>query len=58
MKLHHLKFNQMSNNFDLNTFNSGFDYIMSFQDPFFWDAIFGLKHPNYYKEISLRIINS
>jgi hypothetical protein len=28
---------------------------MSFQNPFFWDAIFGFRHPNYYKEISLRI---
>jgi len=58
MKLHCLKFNHMLNNFDLNTFNSGFNYIMSFQNPFFWDAIFGFRHPNYYKEISLGITNS
>ncbi len=25
----------MSNNFDLNTFNSGFNYMMTFEDPFF-----------------------
>jgi hypothetical protein len=31
---------------------------MSFQDPFYLDAIFGFRHPNYYKEISLGIINS
>jgi len=35
MKLHCLKFYHMSNNFDLNTFNLGFNYMMSFQDPFF-----------------------
>jgi hypothetical protein len=53
MKLHCLKFYHMSNHFDLNTFNSGFNYMMSFEYPFFGDAIFGFTHPNYYKEISL-----
>jgi hypothetical protein len=48
----------MSNNFDLNSFNSGFDYMMSFEDPFFFDTIFGFRNPNYYKEISLGITNS
>ncbi len=58
MKLHCLKFYDMSNNFDLNSFNSGFDYMMSFEDPFFFDTIFGFRNPNYYKEISLGITNS
>ncbi len=48
----------MSNKFDFNTFNSGFNYMMSFEDLFFLDAIFGFRDPNYYKEISLGITNS
>jgi hypothetical protein len=53
MKLHSLKFYHMSNHFGLSTFNLGFNYMMSFDDPFFWDVILGFTHPNYYKEISL-----
>ncbi len=58
MKLRCLKFYHMSNKFDFNTFNSGFNYMMSFEDLFFLDAIFGFRDPNYYKEISLGITNS
>jgi len=47
----------MSNNFDLNIFNSRFNYMMNFED-LFLDAIFGFRDPNYYKEISLGITNS
>ncbi len=47
----------MSNNFDLNIFNSGFNYMMNFED-LFLDAIFGFRDRNYYKEISLGITNS
>ncbi len=57
MKLHCWKFNHMSNNFDLNIFNSGFNYMINFGDPFL-DAIFGFRDPNYYKEINLGITNS
>jgi hypothetical protein len=57
MKLHSLKFYHISNNFDLNIFHLGFNYMMNFEDPFL-DAIFGFGDPNYYKEISLGIINS
>jgi hypothetical protein len=42
-------------NLDLNSFNSRFNYMMR---PFVLDAIFGFRDPNYYKEISLGIINS
>ncbi len=47
----------MSNNFDLNIFNSGFNYMINFEN-LFLDAIFGFRDPNYYKEISLGITNS
>jgi len=35
----------MSNHFDLNTFNSGFNYMMNFQDPFFWMLYLDLDIP-------------
>ncbi len=45
MKLHCLKFYHMSNNFYLNTFNSGFNFMMSFEDPFFWMLYLDLNIP-------------
>jgi hypothetical protein len=45
MKLHCLKFYSMSNHFDLSTFNSRFNYMMNFEDPFFWMLYLDLYIP-------------